>query len=337
MKNYTELMLRLVSMVVVLVVVTGCVAYNGFSVTARAGDTVTFALGTLDNVKKADVQLAYYSDSNPGVPIDITSSVRSILRLYPDKTSTSYWEQTAGANGLETIKALIDFSSHGPWQTVAVVDLPMTLPAGTGHVKFTMGAGVNYPAALAKVDDVNVGLTILAHDNGSAMIGAAHDFGFRKYAFNQDTSVGDINKLEPLQQVVVRRLAEQNSSPAPVSAASYDLTFTVLDQSGTDVTSSLTKGDFDVVLDDSPLYIRSQLHLIWKKTNTGFNISIISPAEPINPDRIRFSVVLSNIDGAAMNGWSISTNSASLQTLTYYDNQGAVMSGPTPDIKVMYN
>lgn len=328
---------RIFTFVVILFPLVGCVAYQGFAVTARAGDTVTFAIGSLDNVKKSDVQLAYYSDSNPGVPIDITDGIRSIVRLYPDKTSLSYWEQTAGDDGLETIKAMLDFSSHGPWQTVAVVDLPTTLPAGTGYVKFTMGANVNYPALLAKVDTVDVGLTILAHDDGTAMIGDNHEFGYRKYAFNQLTSVGDLNKLEPLQQVVIRRLPSQSSNPEPVSAANYELTFTVLDQSGTDVTSSLTADDFSVVLDDSPLYIRSQVSLIWKKSNSVFNVSVISAAEPINPDRIRFSVVLSNIEDTAINGWTIADSSASLQTFKYYDAQGGEMTGPTPNIKIMFN
>lgn len=315
----------------------GCVAYQGFAVTARAGDTVTFAIGSLDNVKKADVQLAYYSNSNPGVPIDITDGIRSIVRLYPDKTSLSYWEQISGDNGLETIKTLVDFSSHGPWQTVAVVDLPTTLPAGAGYVKFTMGINVNYPSALAKVDDISVGLTILSNDDGTAMLGSNHDFGFRKYAFNTLTSVGDLNKLESLQQVVLRRLPSQTSNPDPVSAANYELIFTVLDQSGADVTSNLTADDFAVVLDDSPQYIRNQVSLIWKKSNSVFNVSVISAAKPISPDFIRFSVVLSNVEDSALNGWEIAANSASLQSFKYYNDQGNEMAGPTPNVKIMFN
>lgn len=337
MRNLIPLFFKSMFLIAAISSMFGCVAYQGFTVTARAGDTVTFAIGSLDNVTKSNVQLAYFSDSNPGVAIDITSGLRSIVRLYPDKTSASYWEKTAGVDGLETIKTLVESSWHGPWQTVAVVDLPTTLPAGSGYVKFIMGAGVVYPLALATVDNVDVALTILAHDDGTAMIGASHDFGFKKYAFNDDSAIGDLNKLEPLQQVVVKLPANQNPSATRISAANYELTFNVLDSSGVDVTSSLSSADFAVVLDDLPLYISHQVSLIWKRSNSVFNISIISPAGPINPDLIRFSVVLANIEDKALNGWSIADSSASLQAVKYYDVNGNEMAGPSPFTRIIYN
>lgn len=336
MNKLMQLGFKVFTLLVILSTVVGCVAPQSFTATARAGDTVTFAIGTLDNVKKSDVQLEYYSDSNPGVAIDITAGIRSIIRLYPDKTSLSYWELVAGPEGIDTIDAVVNFSSHGPWQSVAVVDLPETLPAGTGHVKFIMGGSVNYPPLMVKIDDVEVALTILAHDDGSAMLGSSHDFDFRRSAFNSNTTTGDLNKLEPLKQVVLKSLPSSLTPPL-VSAASYKLTFSVSDQSGNDVTNTLTANDFAVVLDDSPAFIRGQTSLIWNKIDSVFNVSVLSPASPINPRFVRFSVVLSNIEDTASNGWTIDDQSASLQSVVYYAADGSEMTGPPPQVKVLFN
>ena len=128
------------------------------------------------------------------------------------------------------------------------------------------------------------------------------------------------------------------SSPsAPISAANYKLTFSVLDESANDITANLTADDFAIVLDDSPRYVRGQVSLIWKKSNSAFDISVTSPAQPISPQLVRFSILLSNVEDTAANGWTIAGGSVSLQSYNYYDAQGAEMSGPAPNVRIMYN
>lgn len=316
--------------------VTSCVSIRAFPVSAQAGDTVTFAIGSLDNVKKSNTTLRYYSDSDPDNPIDLTPNIRSIIRLYPDKTSASYWEKPGGVNGIDIIDTAINVSSHGPWQSVAIVDLPTTLPAGPGRIRFNLGDDVVYPASITKVDNVNIALNILAHDDGSAMVGEEHDFEFRKFDFSAATSVGDLNRLEAMKQVVVK-FDPGSHVPSPISAAEYVLNFSVLDQFGNDITASLTSDDFAVVLDDMPDNIAGQVGLNWNKTNSTFSVYLTSPAKQIGAHYVRFSILISNLQEAQLNGWSIADDSAVLQTVKYYDFDGTEIVGPTPLVAVLYN
>ena len=106
----------------------------------RAGDTVTFAIGSLDGLNRSNITVEYYPDSDPANPVDLTRFVRSVMKVYPDKTSQAYWDVTSGY-GLETLTSQTSLSGHGPWQSVVVVDLPLTLPSGTGIFRITPGGG----------------------------------------------------------------------------------------------------------------------------------------------------------------------------------------------------
>jgi len=79
--------------------------------------------------------ITYYPD--PGsLPsedsVDVTVGIRSVFNIYPDKKSKTYWDTIAGS-GLETMEYVETVSGHSAWQTVVAVDLPSTLPTGTGH------------------------------------------------------------------------------------------------------------------------------------------------------------------------------------------------------------
>jgi hypothetical protein len=318
---------NLVKILVAANFLTACVAIQPFPHTVRAGDTVTLAIGSLDGVTRTNTTVNYYPDSDPGNPIDISSNIRSALKVFADKTSRSYWDTQSGL-GLDTIDFMETLSGHAGWQSVLVVDMPTTLPPGTGYIKITPGAGVVYPLTQTKVGDVDISMEIL-----DALPGSGHDFEYRKLAYNTDTSIGDLAMLEPLRQVIVRNIAGTSSYYNNIAAAEFDLFVPVVDQSLVDVSNQVGNNDIAVILDDQTQLVRGQANLSWSRTGSNMKVIITSATGELPPNQIRFSIVVSNLTLESSNGWRLGVG-ASITAQNYYDINGNPASGPTPDITV---
>lgn len=311
---------------------SGCVAFQPFPHTVRAGDTITLAIGSVDGASRSNITIEYYSDSDPLSPIDLTSGVRSVLKLFPDKTSHAYWSQ-AGEFGTDNMNYLTRLSGHGPWQSVIVVDLPLTLPPGTGNIQVSLGPDVVYPDTLRKVDDVTIAMEILDNGAGGAAQGGAHEFEYHQTAFNSNSTVGDLSELEQTRQVLVRVLPNLFVSHAAVSAAEYMLTVPIVDTGLNDVTNQVGNTDMVVVLDDQANLIKNQTNLIWSRSGSVVKVIVVSANGGQDPSNIRFSVLLSNLDLGPTNGWVIS-DFVSLDSVQYFNVNGEATTGPTPQIVV---
>ncbi len=323
--------IRIAISLIVINTLVACVSIQPFSSTVRAGDTITLAVGSLDGVTRTNVTLNYFPDSDPLNPIDISANIRSVVKIFPDKTSQSYWDTTTGF-GLETISFVERLAGHGAWQTVLVVDLPLTMPAGTGYIQVTMGAGVEYPVTQTRIDDVNVTMEILA-SGGIPLQGGSHDFEYRKTSNNSDTAIGDITKLEALKQVVVRNPPSTTASYPGIAAAEFDLFVPIVDQSLVDVSSQVSDSDIAIILDDQVNLVQNQTNLIWSRTDSNIKVIILSATGALPPQQIRFSVIISNLSLESSNGWTLGDNVA-INALDYYDLNGDPLSGPIPQIIV---
>ena len=315
--------------IALLVFLGGCVAIQPFPYAVRAGDTITLAIGSLDGVSQNNMLIMYYPD--PGSvpsedPVDITAGIRSVFNIYPDKKSKTYWDTTSG-NGLTTMSYLESVSGHSAWQSVVAVDLPSTLPTGTGHFVVTLGDGVIYPSFVTRVGDVNIDAQILEPG------GAAHEFKYRKYSFNTETSIGVLADLEQLRQVVVRKHPDSAVTTFPIAAAEYDLLIPVIDTSLNDVSDLVPDDDIVVVLDDQVGYDRNQTSLNWSRSGASIKVVITSLSGNQNASSIRFSVLLANYVDAETNGWMLADN-ASLVSVKYFDLNGDEISGPSRQIIV---
>lgn len=315
--------------VVLVVLLGGCVAVQPFPFAVRAGDTVTLAIGSLDGVSPSNMSIMYYPD--PGsvpseAPVDVTAGIRSVFNIYPDKKSKTYWDTTSGS-GFTTMSYLEEVSGHGAWQSVVAVDLPSTLPTGTGHFVVTLGAGVIYPPFVTRVGDVNIDAQILEPG------GDAHSFEYREYNFNTETSIGVLADLQQLRQVVVRTIPTGSTSAFPVAAAEYDLLIPVIDTFFNDVTNLVADGDIVVVLDDQVNYDRNQTSLNWSRSGAAIKVVTTSLSGNQNANSIRFSVLLANYTKAEANGWTLADN-ASLVSVKYFDLNGNEIFGPTPQVVV---
>lgn len=312
--------------------ISGCVAIRPFPQVARAGDTITLAIGSLDKINRSNTAIVYVPDSDPTNPIDLTSNIRSILNIYPDKTSKAYWDTTSGS-GLETMTYQSTLSNHGPWQTVLVLDLPVTMPPGTGHFTVTPGPEVLYPATVTKVGDVNIDMEILADSSGNALVGAPHDFEYRKFFANTNTNIGDLTALEKSRQAVVRYVVN-SSSTSTSAAAYYKLSVPIVDQYGNDVSDQVSDGQIAVVLDDQPKYVVNQTNLIWSRQGSQFKVLVTNVSGNQIMQQIRFSILVRDESLETANGWILSST-PSLLSVQYFDKDGNVITGPHPKVELL--
>lgn len=315
--------------ILLLVLLASCVATQPFPYAVRAGDTITLAIGSYDGVNKNNLSITYYPD--PGslpdeTPVDVTSAIRSVFNIYPDKKSRTYWDKTSG-NGQQTMAYVEGISGHSSWQTVVAVDLPSTLPTGTGHFVVTLGTGIITPPFLASVEDVNIQAQILEPG------GEAHTFEFRKFNFNTETSVGNLTNLEQLRQVIVRKVPSQSSSSISVAAAEYNLLVPIIDEFSNDVSNLVPDSDIVVVLDDQINYYKNQTSLNWSRSGSSIKVITTSLSGNQNAKSIRFSILIANYTDAEANGWSLA-DTASLVTVKYFDLNGEELTGATPEVVV---
>ena len=325
------LVFRLIVFSLLIALLSACVATQTFPGVVRAGDTVTLAVGSLDGLDRDNVTVTYYPDSDPSNPVDLTQNVRSVIRIFPDKTSAAYWD-TASGNGLETMNFLSTLSGHGPWQSVVAVDLPVTLPTGTGVFRVTPGAGVKFPLTLAKVQNVDIAIEVLASVNGDVAIGENHVFEYRKLNTNDNTNIGNLARLEGLRQAVVSTVPDTSTTSVEIAAAEYSVSLVVLDASQNDVTDQLFDFNIAIVLDDQLSYLKNQTSLIWSRNGGDLKVIVTSATGRQGYRAIRYSILLVNAAG----GWSIA-ETPSINSATYYDTNGDQLIGlPAPAVAVIY-
>ena len=129
----------------------GRVVIQSFPSVAISGDTISLALGTVEGLNKNNIHLNFYPSST-GQPVDITSSVRNVLKICPNNLSSTW---LIGGDGTPRITA---FSGHGAWLNIAIVDLPTTLPSGSGCFQVTFDNSVILPnfAAIQSANGVHI-------------------------------------------------------------------------------------------------------------------------------------------------------------------------------------
>jgi len=317
---------RIIFVLFLVVSLSNCVATQSFPGAARAGDTITISVGSVDGLNKNNITVEFVPDSDPFNPVDITSNIRTTLRLYPDKTSKAYLDESAGF-GLETMTFLSQLSLHGPWQSIVVLDLPTTLPVSTGIIRVQFDSAVVSPLTTASANDVDIAMEILPS------LGENHTFEYRKLAANNGTELGDLTMLEPNKQVLVRYPADGISAAEFVAAAEYNLTVSVVDETSTDVTNLLNDGDFAVVLDEQPSYIRNQLSLLWSRQGNQFTVLVLSSRGTQDVNQIRFSILFTDLLLEQNNGWVLSDN-ATLDSIKYFDIDGQQVTRPFPEVVI---
>jgi hypothetical protein len=286
------------------VVLSGCTALNTFPQAARVGETVALPVGSADGMTRANTTASFESDTQPGVFYDLTPSIRSIFRLYADKSSSLY---AVGS----TTGSIVNTSGHEPWITIIAVDLPTETPTGplpTGPGKVHISTSATYPMIGSHINDLPIGLEILPGTGG-----VASDFA---YEFGVGASqAGDLALLEALPHAQIIPDFEQ-SGDWPTYGA-IEMRLNVQTSAGTPVR---------VVADDLRVTTRSGLSIMSTRRdiNQDMDVILMSPLGKLRYYEQRFSVVL--VDREDVDDFFSVT--PVITSVNYYDIDGNQVAGP---------
>jgi hypothetical protein len=285
-----------------VIVTTGCVAVRSFPMSARAGDTITLAVGSPDGMTPTNTTVSYTPSG--GSPIPLT--IRSIFKLYPDKTSPAWLGSSA--IGVE------NDTGHGPWTTIIAADIPSEYPAGvpvpTGSGDIQVSTSAVYPPPPARnINDTLIPLEILPGT------GAPDPFEYEIVAGLP--VAGDLSQLEPERRIVVK------PQFTGVGASGYGA-----------IEVTLTIPYLDVIVDDVRVVIDDKMRLsafdrkinyIWSIQGSDLVVSFMSPTGGLDYSHVNFYILSPNLMDLVDIG--LVDPAALSPTVTYYDVDGNVAAG----------
>ena len=299
----------LLLLLVSLLASTGCTIVHTVPLAARPGDTIIVSVGSPDDLTKANTSLTYTPSG--GSPIALPdSAIRAVFNLYPDKTSSAWLYSDA--------TLIENESGHGPWTTVLAVDLPggaddtsgIVLPEGPGTLQVNTTA--TFSGVIPDVNGVDIALEILP--------GTGTPSTFDYLGIGNTQLPGNLSELEPMKKLQFR--------PAWTG---YDDTNTygaVEVKIGID-TSGVNADDFYVVVDDKIGATQSRrVHSTWKKTRYELTVYFICPTGEMQYSDVNFSVISKELQRQFESGEQNVATDVTVNSVTWYDVNGAVASGP---------
>ena len=290
-----------------LLALQGCVAVQSFPTAARSGDTITLAVGSPDGMTKANTTAQFVSD-DPAYPTPVDLTIRSIIRLRPDNTSS------IATFDIAFTSSITYYSSHSLWLSVIVIDLPPGLPVGTGKIQIntegTYGIGDN-------INDYPVKVEILPGT------GVTNSFDYYNGSASGYFLSGNLQKLEPLPQVVVHppKISHGWYGAPNYGAAEIKINVPTQKAGGGEISTN----DIKIVQDD--MYITNnttQCQMSWSRIGNDIIVRFISPTGTMKFYQPRFSVVV------RPGNEFIQSPGPSITSLTYYDVNGNVVTDSTP-------
>lgn len=289
-----------------LALLQGCVAVQSFPTVARAGDTVTLALGSSDQINVSDTTVTYTPDG--GAPVDITASIRSIFKLYPDKLSPT-WSFSA-ASGIPGT------SGHGASLDVMALDLPASLLPGTGVIRVQNNAA--YPIFSDIPSDTDIAIEILPG------VGSPSAFAYSLFG---NATAGDFTSLEAAPHFRIKPDFEPDGWYMAPTFAAAELTISgTLNAAALAATESQVDGQLRVIADDMSTSLNSQKQVSWSRNGGEVVINYVSPKGTM--PYYETSVAVFFLPSA--NYAFTATPSVSIR---YFDIDGNVVPGPPIFIK----
>jgi hypothetical protein len=290
-----------------LLVLQGCVAVQSFPTVARAGDTVTLAVGSAEGMSKSTTNVFFTPDGGAEVPIP-SENIRAIIRLYPDKR-TEAWAASSTV-------AIDTATGHGSWLSIIVLDLPSSLPIGVGSIRVSTPA--TYAAFSNNVNDESIVIEILPG------VGAPATFDYHSGAIK---AVGDLTSVELLPHYLIKPdFVDKNFwEPDPWP------TFGAIELKVVGTVSGITEAEIAtnmrVVLDEMEQNFHSHLQMDWSRNGDTTTINIISPTGLLQYYEARASIFFTNANAQY----------AAIPTVTarFFDIDGQEITGPT--IKVTHS
>jgi len=282
----------------------GCTALNPFPRAAKMGDTVALAVGSPIGMTRANTTATFTSDvPGPtfGVPVDITSSIRAIFKLYADKASEVY--QSGSNTGI-----LVGSAGHEQWVTIAAIDLPITgLTVGAGNVRFNTTAV--YPGVDIHINNVDIPLEILAGT------GSRQSFDYQVGNFS--VVDGDLGRLEARPRAVFGPAYPSAFCPCPDYGA-----IEVKVNMPTNFGPTIPPEFVQVIEEDLTVNTASNRNVLYG-LNNGEDLTVIltSLTGKLKYYEARFSVALRAASFTA---------TPTVTSVRYFDLNGVEITGPLP-------
>lgn len=296
---------KLLALVFIALLSAGCTALKTFPQAAHPGDTIALAVGSPDGMTRANTTATFTSDAD-GIPVDITANIRSIFKLYADRSSGVYEPFGAAQN-------LVGTSGHEPWVTIVALDLPTTgLLTGPGQISFNTTA--SYPSIGSHINDVPIGIEILPG------VGSSSDF---TYEFGVGSSAtGDLTELEAQAHAIAGPAFPSPSCPCPDYGA-IEVKINMPTSSGTGLTQDLVR----VLVDDMTMETNSGRGVNYALTGgEDLTVMLISPTGQLKYYEARFSIVpFSTITFSG---------TPTVTSVRYFDIDGNETTGPVSDYVV---
>jgi hypothetical protein len=275
--------------IIALFSLQACTGYNSYSKVARAGDTISLAVGSPVGMTKdvSNTTAVYVPDAGGSYPL----TIRSVFDLYPSKKSR--------LNLTTTVDPVVNSSDHEAWQTVMVIDLPTDLPVGTGNIVITSTAV--YPPINSHINDHPIALEIISGTGSPDAF--TYEFG---HGLSWD---GELAQLESLPHAVVTPPRNNEYYGAIEMKLSLDMSAAILND---------TK--VRVIVDDMNSTTLSNKSVVWHVSDTGeLRVMIISPSGSLQARESRLSII--SIPRVTFN------SAPTLTEVNYYDVDGNLLAG----------
>jgi hypothetical protein len=288
-----------------VIALSGCIAVNPLPIAARAGDTITLAVGSPDGIKKANTTVSYQPDAG-GSPIDLTANVTSVFKLYPDPTSPLV------AGGASNYWDLLDSSGHVPWISVVSINLPTTMPVGTGEIHVNTPAV--YPTDSMSVNSASIAFEVLPGT------GAPHPLAYLIGTSGTTTNIGNLTGLQSAHQVVVRPKFPSSMTWPTYGAIQLKLRF---------VDGAPPANGYQFVAEDATEYTGSARNISYSDSGDQLLVMYTSAYGLLSYYEPRFSIVPIPVRAnTAPPPPTMPTAPPILLSVDYYDVDGNAVSGP---------
>ena len=350
MKDFIKI---LILPICIILLQASCTSLQTFPVAARAGDTVSLAVGSYDNMTKDNITVEFLPDGiQPGNGTALTP--RAVFRLYADQTSVAYQNPTYLLGGVA------GKSGHAPWLNVLVIDLPSGLNStttpingqlyinrlsGTGTPPVYPGHGTDLqdfwddPAISSTAEDkIKIALTVLPTGLASTGTGAGDLFRYELGGGYNGSSVltpgaavnGSLGTLSPVEHCVVAPPFDSDPSSlysnATYGAVEIVLTLAAETYTGTPVALDPVThaGTVRVVADDMDSYTLSHRAVSYGLTGTNqLKVMMVSPEGKLKYFEPRISVLLNPLENLT---W---TDVPTVSSVTYYNIDGVPITPPS--------
>jgi len=282
----------------------GCAAVQPFPHTGRAGDTITLALGSAEDVTAGNTTVTYTPDADPSGPVDLTPGITAVFNLYPDPKSR-VWHDVG------YVQALRGMSGHDVWVTVMALDLPPGIPPGTGMITVD-SAGV-FPVGFTSINEVAIDFEVLP--------GAGSANPLRYATLNQNIRNGDLSELTALPHALFR------PDLTGLSGSLFGAVEVVVDAQIVNGTGTPAPDNQVALVSEfqNNGYTRRYVHQSWSRTNDALTVNLVAP-NGMGPERARFAIVA--LPGAAFTGPPV------VVSTRFFDLDGNEVPGPVFDVSL---